>query len=73
MHDVLGWLADADEAILLAVNGYHTPFLDSVMWTLSGRLVWIPLYLFLMWLVFRRMGWKLLRERLNLNRINNRR
>lgn len=58
IHDVSGWLADADEAILLAINGYHTPFLDFVMWTLSGRLVWIPLYLFLVWLVFRRMGWK---------------
>lgn len=58
IHDLLRWLADADEAILLAINGYHTQFLDFVMWTLSGRLVWIPFYLLLVWLVFRRMGWK---------------
>ncbi|MCK7538875.1 MAG: hypothetical protein MZV63_52025 [Marinilabiliales bacterium] len=32
--------------IFLFLNSMHSPFFDKVMWTLSLRTVWIPLYLF---------------------------
>lgn len=36
-----------DQEILLAVNGLHTPFWDSVMWFASGTLTWLPFYILL--------------------------
>lgn len=46
----------ADKALLLFINGLHTPALDVVMWVLSDRWVWIPLYMLLAWLLIRRVG-----------------
>jgi len=40
-----------DRNIFLFLNSLHTPFLDSVMWTLSLRTVWLPLYLFIIYLL----------------------
>jgi undecaprenyl-diphosphatase len=40
-----------DRTIFIFLNSLHTPFLDSVMSTLSLRTVWIPLYLFVIYLM----------------------
>jgi undecaprenyl-diphosphatase len=52
------WLSDIDARLLLIVNGAHSPFFDSVMWCISGRWIWIPFYVVLAYLLFRRMSWK---------------
>lgn len=52
------WLSDIDARLLLIVNGAHSPFFDSVMWCISGRWIWVPLYAVLAYLLFRRMSWK---------------
>ena len=31
------YLLGLDENLLLLVNGYHTPFLDKVMWTIFRK------------------------------------
>ena len=36
-----------DEAIFLFLNGLHQDWLDPVMFTISGKLEWIPLYVFI--------------------------
>ena len=36
--------------IFFRVERRESLFLDNVMWTISGRLVWIPLYLFILFL-----------------------
>lgn len=41
--------------LFLALNGSESLFLDNVMWTISGRLIWIPLYLFILFLFFYRV------------------
>lgn len=51
-------LQDLDEKFLLAINGMNTPFLDSLMWWISGKLSWWPLYLGLIILIFLRFPWK---------------
>jgi undecaprenyl-diphosphatase len=43
-------LESIDRAIVLAVNGWNTPWLDEVMWWISARITWIPLYLLLLFL-----------------------
>lgn len=34
-----------DQAILLFINGHHAPWLDTIMWYVSQPLIWVPLYL----------------------------
>ena len=43
-------LESIDRAIVLAVNGWNTPWLDEVMWWVSARITWIPLYVLLFYL-----------------------
>lgn len=38
-------LEHIDQQVFLFLNSMHTPFWDSVMYTLSGRVIWAPLYL----------------------------
>lgn len=42
-----------DHALLLAINGAHTPFLDFFMWMVSGKLVWFPIYFLIFYGVYR--------------------
>jgi undecaprenyl-diphosphatase len=44
------FLEKIDQSIVLAINGWHTPFLDEIMWIISSKLIWIPFYLFLIYL-----------------------
>jgi len=44
-------MVELDRNIFLFLNSLHTPLLDTVMWTLSLRTVWIPLYLFIIYLL----------------------
>lgn len=44
-----------DRSIVFAVNSWNSPFLDYFMWIVSGKLTWIPLYLLLLFLAYRRL------------------
>ena len=47
-----------DQRAFLAINGLHAPWADALMVGLSEMLVWIPLYVFLLYLLQRSYGWK---------------
>ena len=49
-------LTSLDEQILLFFNGNHTPFLDEVMSLITGKWIWIPFYLILIDLLFKKLG-----------------
>ena len=49
-------LESIDRKLLLLINGWNSPFFDSVMWFISGKLTWLPLYAVLLWLVIRKAG-----------------
>lgn len=40
-----------DTEILLAINGWHAPWADQLMWIISAKATWIPLYLLLIGLL----------------------
>lgn len=40
-----------DTEILLAINGWHAPWADTLMWIISAKTTWIPLYLLLIGLL----------------------
>lgn len=50
---MLETLLDWDRQLLIALNSWHTPWLDPVMFYTSKTLFWLPLYLFLVYLLIR--------------------
>lgn len=40
-------LLHIDTEILLAINGWHAPWADTLMWIISAKATWIPLYILL--------------------------
>lgn len=51
---MLEQLLHIDTEILLAINGWHAPWADTLMWIVSAKTTWIPLYLLLIVLLARR-------------------
>lgn len=47
-----------DEAIFLALNFDGGSAIDQAMFVVSGRLTWLPLYLLIIFLIWRRYGWR---------------
>ncbi len=43
-------LEKIDQSILLLINGLHHPLLDEIMWLLSTKWFWIPLYVYIFFL-----------------------
>ncbi len=55
---MLEFLENLDQTIFLFLNNLHSPFFDKVMWWVSGRSSWIPLYALLLAGVILRFKWK---------------
>ncbi|MCD4769441.1 MAG: phosphatase PAP2 family protein [Bacteroidales bacterium] len=44
-------LDQLDKTIFLFLNSLNSPFMDRVMWAVSGKLTWLPLYVFILVLI----------------------
>ena len=55
---MIDYLESIDRSIVLAINGWHSPIMDEIMWTISGKTIWIPLYVLLIMLYYRRETFK---------------
>ena len=55
---MIEFLESIDKNIILAINGWNTPVLDSLMWIVSGKLTWIPFYVLLFYLFWKKAGIK---------------
>jgi undecaprenyl-diphosphatase len=53
-------LVSIDRDLFLFLNGLHSTWLDPVMLWISNALVWIPFYVVLLYLVYRRYGMRAL-------------
>ena len=51
MNRMLEQLLHLDTEWLLAINGWHAPWADTLMWIISAKATWIPLYLLLIGLL----------------------
>jgi undecaprenyl-diphosphatase len=57
---MLRYLIELDKELFIFLNGFHSPLLDPVMLFVSEKAVWLPLYLYLAYLIFKdhnRDGW----------------
>jgi undecaprenyl-diphosphatase len=56
---MIEYLENIDQQLVLAINGLHTPFFDELMWWISARITWFPLYIFLLYLIYRKFSLKI--------------
>ena len=47
-----------DQQLFLFLNSLHAAWLDPIMIAVSGKLTWIPLYLLIVYLVYRKQQWR---------------
>lgn len=47
-----------DQSLLLAINGFHAPWADGMMWAISRTNTWVALYAALLFTVWKQWGWK---------------
>lgn len=47
-----------DQSLFLALNGLHNPLFDQFFWYATKPVVWLPLYLFMFFLLIREFKWK---------------
>ena len=50
------WIEALDRSLLIWVNGLHGSIMDQMMWHVSGKLQWIPLYGLLLYFVIKKYG-----------------
>ena len=55
-------LIRADQEWLVAINGWHAPWADTLMWYISKSSTWLPLYAVLVGLIVWRYGVQAYRE-----------
>lgn len=53
---MLDALKNIDREIFLIINGAHNNLLDFVMWWASDKLIWIPFYAWLLYILIREYG-----------------
>jgi undecaprenyl-diphosphatase len=56
MNEILKTLHKWDVELFLFLNSFHNSFLDTVMFYASERLVWVPLYVFLLYFFIKEYG-----------------
>lgn len=49
-------LIEWDRELLVNINSLNTPFWDNIMWWISDRFVWIPLYFSIIFFLFKIKG-----------------
>lgn len=51
---MIAFLESLDRSLLLFINGWNSPLFDHIMWFISGKTSWIPLYLALLFFIVRK-------------------
>jgi undecaprenyl-diphosphatase len=54
---MIEWLDKIDRELFLALNGLHIDALDPIFWYISESLTWIPLYVLIIFVMFKYYGW----------------
>lgn len=52
------YLLESDTKLLLFLNSFHNPFFDELMWIITGKFTWFPLYLLILFFFFYKKNWK---------------
>lgn len=55
---MIEWLEQIDRSIIATINSWNSPALDDFFYTVSSRIVWVPLYILTIFFLQRSYGWK---------------
>ena len=55
---MLDALIQWDRELFSLINGLHSPFWDEVMWVISSKTAWIPVYALLLGWIVKKFGWR---------------
>ncbi len=55
---MLEYLDQLDRTLFFILNEHHVWWLDQVMWYVSKMWVWIPVYVWMLFLIFKKLGWR---------------
>lgn len=55
---MIEWLEEIDRALFLKLNGLHQPWLDQPMMIMTKAIYWIPVYIGMLYLIFKAYNWK---------------
>ena len=58
LTDLLFMLKAMDTMVFLTVNSHHNAYFDSVMWLVSGKLIWVPMYVSLFFVLLKNYSYK---------------
>ncbi|WP_333616036.1 phosphatase PAP2 family protein [Bacteroides pyogenes] len=58
MNELIQNLSETDTAVFLFLNGFHNSFWDQFMSAFTGKLIWIPMYATILYVLFRNFHWK---------------
>ena len=58
LTDLLSMLKAIDTMVFLTVNSHHNAYFDSVMWLVSGKLIWVPMYVSLFFVLLKNYSYK---------------
>jgi undecaprenyl-diphosphatase len=58
MNEIIDQFLPLERHLFFALNGSDSPFLDNLMWTYSRPIVWLPLFLFLIFMMFYKTSYK---------------
>jgi undecaprenyl-diphosphatase len=57
---MLDFLVEIDKTLFIFLNSLHTPIMDKIMWAISGKYTWIPLYAAVLYWFIRKYKWNAL-------------
>jgi undecaprenyl-diphosphatase len=55
---MIDFLLEIDRFLLIKINGWHSPWLDSAMITLTNGLTWLPLFLLVIGMLVYKFRWQ---------------
>ena len=58
LTDLLSMLKAMDTMVFLTVHSQHNAYFDSVMWLVSGKLIWVPMYVSLFFVLLKNYSYK---------------
>lgn len=55
--DLIQTLDSIDKQLFLLLNGMHCSWMDTFMWLISKKLIWVPLYALIIWYIIKKRKW----------------
>jgi undecaprenyl-diphosphatase len=56
--DAVQTLQGTDQQLMLWLNGHNNEFFDNFMWYFTGKLVWVPMYVCIFYVMLKNYSWR---------------